>query len=94
MKKSYKVGIALALGLTMSSSFMVQHEDTATGWPFGLPIIAQASAGGSAGNLDILHERTVALRESTLIKRQRQALVSRDRELLQSEARVSVATLH
>ena len=92
MKNSSKVGIALALGLTMSSSFVVWQKDTKTGWSFGLRA-AQASVGGSASNKSDIGNRPIAMRETAQLAKKRNALIARVRQQLLDSVRPSVTKI-
>ncbi len=81
MKKSSRVGIVLALGLTMASSFAVWEEESKSAMPFGFQS-AQASITGTAGTRETVQDRELVLRQSMLRSRQRSALISRVRQQL------------
>ncbi len=92
MKKSSKVGVTLALGLTMSSSFMVRDNDNSTGWPFGLQT-AQASVSHFASSPYLFNDRTITERESAPLLRRRKALADRIRKELLQGAPVPVTRI-
>ena len=86
MKKSTRAGLILALGLTMSSSFIVWDQNTETELPFGLPS-ALASASGTPGTSGLARTGQVTLRDAALQDRRMQALVLRVRQQLAAPQR-------
>ena len=86
MKKSTRAGLILALGLTMSSSFIVWDQGSETELPFGLPS-ALASASGTPGTSGVVSTGQVTLRDAALQERRMQALVLRVRAHLAAPQR-------
>jgi hypothetical protein len=92
VKNSSKVGIALALGLTMSSSFVVWEKDAKTGWSFGLRA-AQASVGGAVSSKSDISNRAIAMRETARLAKKKNALIARVRHQLLNPVRHSATKI-